>query len=86
MTLSVAGIVNRDFATHLDLSVWNPSDPEHTYSNEEVDVAPQRDGTASYAFVFPILSATWQTFSATTTDASWRQFIVRGAGASSPTP
>ncbi|MDM0069666.1 hypothetical protein [Variovorax sp. J31P207] len=86
MTLSVAGIVNRDFATQFAMAVWSPSDPEHTYSNQGADVATRPDGTASYKFEFPVFEATWQTFSATTTDTFWRQLKVDGAGASMVTP
>lgn len=84
LTLSVAG-VNPDFASHLAMSI---SDPMMTTSYAaEADVAPRRDGTASHAFNLKTMNTSVvQMFSATTTDAYWRKFLVTGASASVATP
>ena len=50
LTLSVAG-VNPDFATHVVLSIADAM--FQTVYSDEVDVAPQRTGTASHAFTLP---------------------------------
>ena len=84
MTLSVAG-VSADIATHLVLSIADAM--YQTVYSDEVDVAPQRAGTASYAFTLPTMnSSVWQSYCATTTDADWRQFVVTGLSASVAAP
>jgi len=84
LTLSVAG-VNTDFATQVVLSIADAM--FQTVYSDEVDVAPQRTGTASHAFTLPSMSSSvWQNYSATTTDAHWRQFVVTGVSASVASP